>query len=426
MKHILLLLLPLTLLLPARAQQRPSDISFRGAGDTEYSEPAEYGPLYAIKAPPSSGEILFTPGGDAWHFSGEYEGAPLPPAPNGDSTRCSFLIRGNGRYTLTATKEGFPTVQRSFTIVHVDFSLETELANELDCEYIDIRLKYNQLPTYGTLDPKEGVEYWVNWDGEERGPFDGLQVSGIDIARKISQPVAGEYDKVKYFVRIRDRFGLQWESSMGTYTSVIPKAKFELKLGNTVSVVGEVHDQMGQAPLTVEFGNESRNADRYEWLLYRDTAEITTPPLLWTDSLLDGQPITTPEPPLRTYPHPGHYKVILIAENARSGCRDTTSDAYVHVVESLLEVPNVFTPNGDGKNDLFMVRALSIESFHGVILNRWGRQIFEWHDPSQGWDGRIHGTLANPGTYYYVITARGRERVSPPRYVKKGALMLIR
>ena len=73
-----------------------------------------------------------------------------------------------------------------------------------------------------------------------------------------------------------------------------------------------------------------------------------------------------------------------------------------------------------------MVRALSIQSFHGVILNRWGRQIYEWHDHTAGWDGYIHGKLANPGTYYYVITARGRERVSPPRYIKKGALMLIR
>ena len=118
--------------------------------------------------------------------------------------------------------------------------------------------------------------------------------------------------------------------------------------------------------------------------------------------------------------------MILIAENEVAGCRDTTRAYYVNVVESLVDVPNVFTPNGDGKNDVFMVQALSVENFHGVILNRWGRKVYEWSDSQGGWDGRINGKYATPGTYYYIITAKGRERNDPPEYVKKGALMLIR
>lgn len=426
MKHILLLILSLTLLLPARAQQ--TGITLSGVEWT-YNESSFIGsPFYAVKkdAPDASprGTIRFTPGGDAWHFSWEYNDAPQPLTPYDDSTRYDFPILGDGRYTLTATRPDGAREQRSFTLFHSHLAFSTSLSNILDCEYITINVAYAHTPTYDGRRGWENIRYWVEWDGRERE----LSSIGDYLYKEIAQSVATQTTDADYALRIRDGFGLEWtpREASGRYTSVIPEAAFELELGNTVSVVGEVHDQMGQAPLEVAFHNESSNADRYEWLLYRDTAEITTPPLLWTDSLIDGQPIDALEPPLRTYPHPGHYKVILIAENARSGCRDTSDDAYVHVVESLLEVPNVFTPNGDGKNDLFMVRALSIESFHGVILNRWGRQIFEWHDPAQGWDGRIHGTLANPGTYYYVITARGRERVSPPRYVKKGALMLIR
>lgn len=80
----------------------------------------------------------------------------------------------------------------------------------------------------------------------------------------------------------------------------------------------------------------------------------------------------------------------------QSSPRDTSDIQYVNVVESLLDVPNVFTPNGDGKNDIFKVKALSLESFQGVILNRWGRKIYEWNDPSEGWDGRIGGKYASP------------------------------
>lgn len=144
------------------------------------------------------------------------------------------------------------------------------------------------------------------------------------------------------------------------------------------------------------------------------------------DSLIEGR-IRTESEFDYTYVNTGRYKVILIAVNdAENKCADTTAPLYVNVIESLLEVPNVFTPNGDGKNDVFMVKGLSLENFHAVIINRWGRKVYEWSDPTGGWDGRINGKYANPGTYYYIITARGREKSNPPKYVKKGALMLIR
>ena len=54
------------------------------------------------------------------------------------------------------------------------------------------------------------------------------------------------------------------------------------------------------------------------------------------------------------------------------------------------------------------------------------RKVYEWHDPEGGWDGRINGKYATPGTYYYIVTARGREKSNPPKYVKKGALLLVR
>ena len=64
-----------------------------------------------------------------------------------------------------------------------------------------------------------------------------------------------------------------------------------------------------------------------------------------------GNQIRTPEDFVYTYEHSGRYKVMLVAIHGKGNfCRDTSDIQYINVVESLLDVPNVFTPNGDGKS----------------------------------------------------------------------------
>lgn len=67
--------------------------------------------------------------------------------------------------------------------------------------------------------------------------------------------------------------------------------------------------------------------------------------------------------------------------------------------------PNVFTPNGDGENDVFKVEVKGATCFHGEIFNRWGVKIFEWGDELGGWDGIVMQThkLAADGVYYYIV-----------------------
>ena len=229
-------------------------------------------------------------------------------------------------------------------------------------------------------------------------------------------------------MKVVDRFGLEWISDKVPYTSVIPVAEMEEpRLLNTVKVEGVVGMEAGQAPLEVEFRDKSMNAQQYEWYLYRDTADMKDFGMTLLDSLLDNR-IRTERDFNYTYMHPGMYKVQLKAINTKgqNQCWDTTAPKYINVVISLINVPNVFTPNGDGKNDVFCVQAFSVEAFEAIILNRWGRKVYEWHDPEGGWDGRINGKYATPGTYYYIVTARGREKSNPPKYVKKGALLLVR
>jgi gliding motility-associated-like protein len=71
--------------------------------------------------------------------------------------------------------------------------------------------------------------------------------------------------------------------------------------------------------------------------------------------------------------------------------------------EPTLFVPNAFTPNGDGHNDLFRVFAGSIRSFRMVIYNRWGEKLFQTTDMHAGWDGTVKGRPVPDGVYVAVL-----------------------
>ncbi len=88
-------------------------------------------------------------------------------------------------------------------------------------------------------------------------------------------------------------------------------------------------------------------------------------------------------------------------------CEDTTSlRVYVNIIESPVVVPNAFTPNGDGKNDVFYpVFASAIATVKSFsIYNRYGELM---HNSASGWDGKFKGTLQPAGTFvYYLVIAR--------------------
>lgn len=97
----------------------------------------------------------------------------------------------------------------------------------------------------------------------------------------------------------------------------------------------------------------------------------------------------------------------------------------VTISESKLEVPNAFTPNGDGINDVFRVKEgyTSIVSFKAQVFSRWGKKLFEWNDPADGWDGCSGGSDVPDGAYYLLIEARGADG---RRYHIKKTINILR
>ncbi len=87
-------------------------------------------------------------------------------------------------------------------------------------------------------------------------------------------------------------------------------------------------------------------------------------------------------------------------------------DAFtITISESQLTVPNAFTPNGDGINDIFKVKEdyRSIVSFKATVFNRWGKKLYSWDDLDGGWDGKSGGSDVPDGAYYLYVEARGAD-----------------
>ena len=100
---------------------------------------------------------------------------------------------------------------------------------------------------------------------------------------------------------------------------------------------------------------------------------------------------------------PGTYCAQLIVTNV-FGCTDTINDCIV-VEESRIVVPNIFTPNLDGKNDVFTIDVKGYHDLNCEIFDRWGLKVYEWQGLSGGWDGLLlNGNTASDGTYYWIVT----------------------
>jgi gliding motility-associated-like protein len=117
---------------------------------------------------------------------------------------------------------------------------------------------------------------------------------------------------------------------------------------------------------------------------------------------------------------PGIYSVSVTDS---LGCIATDDIAVESMLEGSLFVPNVFSPDGDGINDVFRVEGPVDEAFELVIFDRWGKRHFATRNSLEGWDGRIGGVDAPEGVYYYTLRTLGCDRQWTSR---AGAATLVR
>ena len=163
----------------------------------------------------------------------------------------------------------------------------------------------------------------------------------------------------------------------------------------------------GTAPLPVTFTNTS---------IFGTNPPSTT----YSWSFGDGNGLPSNDTTVtHVYNVDGYFPVVLTATNGF--CKDTAV-RYIKVdIISKFIVPNVFTPNGDGKNDVFTFDAANMGEIYVIIYDRWGLKMFE--STSIGnvrWDGKNKGgSTVTDGTYFYIIKATGLDDV---KYDLKGTV----
>ena len=111
-----------------------------------------------------------------------------------------------------------------------------------------------------------------------------------------------------------------------------------------------------------------------------------------------------------TFTKAGKTYITLYA-NLGNEERDS-SRICVTISESKLLIPNAFSPNEDGHNDIYKAKEYqSIVEFHAYIYNRWGQKLYDWTNPAEGWDGTHNGKPVKEGVYFVVVKARGADGI---------------
>ncbi|MDR2058023.1 MAG: gliding motility-associated C-terminal domain-containing protein [Dysgonamonadaceae bacterium] len=152
---------------------------------------------------------------------------------------------------------------------------------------------------------------------------------------------------------------------------------------------------------------------------------------VWTINKIDavtGNPNTIVRYPDKVlsykFENSGSYIVGLEVIDSKSICVDTTQVFTVDIGETDIQIPNFFSPGSSiGSNDEFRISYKSITSFKCSIFNRWGNLLYQWNDPSKGWDGRVAGKFVPTGVYFYVIEYKGTDGKAK---TKSGNINILR
>jgi len=141
----------------------------------------------------------------------------------------------------------------------------------------------------------------------------------------------------------------------------------------------------GIAPLVINYNNISLG----------DTTGSTSLSHFWDFGDGFTETVTNPS---HVFTELGIYDVWLYVDNGL--CRDSVSYRITVDGKATVVIPNIFTPNGDGVNDKFIIKTEGINDYRFVIYNRWGTKVFETEDAEEAWDGDNF----SDGVYYYVLT----------------------
>ncbi|MCS7297255.1 MAG: PKD domain-containing protein [Bacteroidia bacterium] len=275
-----------------------------------------------------------------------------------------------GRYTVRLIAVSADSVCRDTLEKEIEIDFESQALAEVVIDTCRQRVRFRSRSRFANT-----VRWWIAGQ-----PFDADTVEWV-------APAEGTYSWL--LITNPDRAPFCRDTLEGTFTLPL-RVKLDSLLWEGDLCEGQIRFQI---PLAIEK------------ILYIEVDGSVYPPT---------QVLTLPF----RYPHTYQWRVIYIGE---FGCRDTLfySLDSERFIQQLLFVPNVFTPNGDGINDVFRIVGSPECIQELAIYDRWGRLIYTTLTAPFVWDGRLgEGEIAPEGAYVYVIRLRG--------YARAGTVTLLR
>ncbi len=314
----------------------------------------------------------------------------------------SDLVEGGYKVRIT-DGSGYDTSLIGW--IFIDSPVAEAKLQNFTCDYVAMN-GTAAIDTFYYSDPSNGasiklpnaVAFLWSSDPSSPIPYPNIEIDPVTF----SPPL----EDVVYKLHVTDSFLCVSESSF-PYTSIHVKADFT------------VDPDKGEAPLEVSFTDNSIRATYYEWE-FGDTSKI----------LKLVQPVASVS---HIYYRPDEYSVKLTVTSDQ-GCVDSLRFEKIVVDVSDLDIPNVFTPDGDGINDFFVVESTSIRSINVEIYSRSGLLVYAFSGEGEGfsgwsgWDGNVNNSSikAAPGIYFYIIRARGWDDIIYDSKEYRGFFYLYR
>lgn len=206
--------------------------------------------------------------------------------------------------------------------------------------------------------------------------------TSVCVGQSITLSIDGNYDNIL------------WSNSQTGSSITVTSGNFYSVEVTDNGCIGESFIELTFLPLpSVNAGNDTiTDCDNGVMLMGTGTGVLT-----W----LPSESLENPESAITLVTPTVNTVYTLIA--TQNGC-SASDQILVEADCTSLFIPNVFTPNGDGKNDYFEIQARGIKTFELKIFNRWGQLIFETDDPNKPWTGG-KDYYAPDGTYFWTVIA---------------------
>jgi gliding motility-associated-like protein len=339
-----------------------------------------------------------------------------------NSTKPSFSASVSGFYIVTLTDSLHCSSSYGVT---ADFKKTPQISMPKDttfCDSVNLSIKLTDLSAFYLWNDGS---YFVNYDIHDTGIYTvtatntcGIAVQSIAVSKNESKDIKFTTDTIlcsgKSIIldlKIAGTYKYLWQDNSTSPNYTVSKD------GIYTVLVTDSNNCKSSKTITVEELAEPQIKLPKDTIVCNEIAlpieiDCSHCNYLWQDGNTSSK---------YTIQNQGIYTVV--ATNECGVAKDSIS-VKIKDCTNYLNLPNAFSPNDDGVNDVLYVVGRNVENINFVIYDRWGQMVFKSNNLADGWDGTFKGKVLGIGTYMYNITAISS--IDKSKIEKKGSVSIIK